>query len=92
MALFNRKRAPDAPVVEAPKPPPPITIGTPGRCPVCDGFGFIDVIDVVHNFQEQHCKECNHVWEYHFDAEGHVIDLTEHADAPDPLAGIETDA
>ncbi|HEX4903720.1 MAG TPA: hypothetical protein VFV42_12960 [Acidimicrobiales bacterium] len=51
--------------------------GVPGRCPSCDGLGYIDTIDLGHRFQIQHCKDCGHRWEYLFDAEGRVVGLTE---------------
>ncbi len=54
-----------------------ITPGVPGRCPVCDGFGYIDNIDLGHRYQIQHCKDCAHRWEYLFDEDGAVVGLTE---------------
>lgn len=51
--------------------------GVPGRCPTCDGFGYIDNIDMVNRYQRQHCRECNHVWEFTFDEDGEVLDLTD---------------
>jgi hypothetical protein len=59
--------------------------GIPGRCPRCDGLGYIDSIDIGHRFQIQHCKECQHRWEYLFDAEGAVVGLTELDDTGQPL-------
>lgn len=53
--------------------------GVPGRCPECDGFGYIDNIDMVHRYQRQHCRDCGHSWEFSFDEEGEVVgevDLT----------------
>ncbi len=51
--------------------------GVPGRCPKCDGYGYIDHIDMTHRFQSQHCRECGHTWTFNFDDEGDVIDITD---------------
>ena len=51
--------------------------GVPGRCPACDGLGYIDSIDIGHRYQIQHCKDCQHRWEYLFDGDGTVVGLTE---------------
>jgi hypothetical protein len=59
--------------------------GVPGRCPRCDGLGYIDSIDIGHRFQIQHCKDCAHRWEYLFDAEGAVVGLTELDGSGQPL-------
>ncbi len=59
--------------------PAAVHAGVPGRCPVCDGFGYIDHIDLRNRVQIQHCRECRHVWEFSFDAEGVVIDLRDPA-------------
>ena len=67
------ERTPKAPAVQA---------GVPGRCPSCDGFGYIDHIDMVNRIQIQHCRDCAHRWEYSFDEAGEVtevIDLTDSA-------------
>lgn len=63
-----------------------ISPGVPGRCPACDGLGYIDSIDIGHRYQIQHCKDCAHRWEYLFDAEGTVVGLTELDDAGHPVA------
>lgn len=55
----------------------PIRPGVPGRCPACEGLGYIDSIDIAHRYQIQHCTVCLHRWEYLFDAEGAVVGLTE---------------
>lgn len=60
--------------------------GVPGRCPRCDGLGYIDSIDIGHRFQIQHCKDCQHRWEYLFDADGAVVGLTELDGAGQPLS------
>lgn len=60
--------------------------GVPGRCPACDGLGYIDSIDIGHRYQIQHCKECLHRWEYLFDADGVVVGLTELDSAGQPVA------
>ncbi len=57
-----------------------IAPGVPGRCPACDGLGYIDSIDIGHRFQIQHCKECGHRWEYVFDDDGAVVELIEQDD------------
>ncbi len=51
--------------------------GVPGRCPTCDGYGYIDHIDMVHKYQRQHCRTCGHVWEFTFDDAGDVLDFTD---------------
>ncbi len=51
--------------------------GVPGRCPTCDGYGYIDHIDMVHKYQRQHCRACGATWEFTFDDTGDVLDLTE---------------
>ena len=81
MALFRRKDATGTAVEE-----PVVQAGVPGRCRVCDGFGYIDRIDMVNRFQTQHCLDCGHAWEFSFDEEGAVIDLTDDAviDLTDP--------
>lgn len=94
MGWFRRSRATDqaevtdaAPVQEA-----AIHAGVPGRCPVCDGFGYIDNIDLRNRIQTQHCRECRHVWEFSFDDEGVVIDLRDPApddQAPAPVERTE---
>ncbi len=63
--------------------------GVPGRCPECDGFGYIDHIDMTHRFQSQHCRECNHAWEFTFDDEGDVLDLTDAAVARTPATDTD---
>jgi hypothetical protein len=71
----------------APQPAPKaaaVQAGVPGRCPSCDGFGYIDHIDMVNRIQTQHCRDCAHRWEYSFDEAGavtEVIDLTDSAQA-----------
>ncbi len=54
-----------------------IHAGVPGRCPTCDGFGYIDHIDMIHKYQRQHCRACGHVWEFTFDEAGDVLDVTD---------------
>src|SRR5690606_30271285 len=60
--------------------------GIPGRCPACDGLGYIDSIDIGHRYQIQHCKDCHQRWEYLFDGDGAVVGLTELDDAGRPVA------
>ncbi len=50
--------------------------GVPGHCPECDGLGYIDSIDIGHRYQIQHCKDCQHRWEYLFDGDGQVVGVT----------------
>lgn len=59
--------------------------GVPGRCPACDGLGYIDSIDIGHRYQIQHCKDCLHRWEYLFDGDGVVVGLTELDDDGRPV-------
>jgi len=60
--------------------------GVPGRCPACDGLGYIDDLDLGQRYQIQHCKDCSHRWEYLFDDQGHVVGLTELDGAGQPVA------
>lgn len=62
-----------------------ISPGVPGHCPECDGVGYIDSIDIGHRYQIQHCKACQHRWEYLFDSDGAVVGLTELDDAGQPV-------
>lgn len=36
--------------------------GKPGRCPECDGRGYLDHVDLVDRIMYQHCTECRHRW------------------------------
>jgi hypothetical protein len=36
--------------------------GKPGRCPECNGRGYLDHIDLVDRMMYQHCTECRHQW------------------------------
>lgn len=36
--------------------------GRPGRCPECNGRGYLDHIDLVDRIMYQHCTECRHAW------------------------------
>lgn len=36
--------------------------GRPGRCPECNGRGYLDHIDLVDRIMYQHCTECRHEW------------------------------
>ena len=36
--------------------------GRPGRCPECDGRGYLDHIDLIDRIMYQHCTECRHEW------------------------------
>lgn len=79
MGLFRRKETVSLAERIEPKPAAPAhQPGVPGRCPECDGFGYIDHIDMINHFQSQHCRSCGHEWEFYFDDD--VIDLRD--DAP----------
>ena len=88
MGLFRRRKQVEAP--SSGERLATIEPGVPGRCPRCDGFGYLDHLDLVDGYQLQHCRDCGNRWEYRFDADGHVLDLTEdvgrepfHVDLPD---------
>jgi len=36
--------------------------GKPGRCPQCNGRGYLDHIDLIDRLMYQHCTECRHEW------------------------------
>jgi hypothetical protein len=36
--------------------------GRPGRCPECNGRGYLDHIDLIDRVMYQHCTECRHSW------------------------------
>jgi hypothetical protein len=36
--------------------------GKPGRCPECNGRGYLDHIDLIDRLMYQHCTECRHAW------------------------------
>ena len=61
------------------RPRSAVQAGVPGRCSACNGFGYIDHIDMVNRRQTQHCPDCGHKWEFSFDEDGDVIDLTDSA-------------
>lgn len=61
-----------------------ITPGVPGRCPECDGFGYIDHADLVSHTQVQHCRDCSHRWEYRFDAAGNLLEIDDLRDPGTP--------
>jgi len=44
------------------KPPRTPMWARPNRCPICNGKGFLDRIDVVDRVQFEHCTECGHSW------------------------------
>ena len=85
MGLFRRRPATDVMVDERigteadteDRHRSAVQAGVPGRCPDCDGFGYIDQIDMIHRTQTQHCRDCGHVWSFSFDEAGDVIDLTD---------------
>jgi uncharacterized protein (DUF983 family) len=83
MGLFRRKDTIDLTDEATPSGPAEpehqaaVHAGVPGRCPTCDGYGYIDHIDMVHRYQRQHCRTCGHVWEFTFDDMGDVLDLTD---------------
>lgn len=49
-------------VEAAPAAKPAQEWGKPGRCPECDGRGYLDHIDLVDRIMYQHCTECRHQW------------------------------
>jgi hypothetical protein len=61
----NRQASQQEPVLDLIKEEQPhVQVwGRPGRCPNCDGRGYLDGIDVIDRVMHQHCKECGHVWE-----------------------------
>lgn len=64
MALFP-KRAAAEPVIDlarTTKPAPKQRWGQPGRCPQCNGIGYLDRIDLIDRIMFQHCTECMHRW------------------------------
>ncbi len=96
MGLFRRHKEHDE--GSGRDPLAAIEPGVPGRCPRCDGFGYIDHLDLVNRYQTQHCRDCGHRWEYAFDADGHVVDvedrepvLAELPDAPAPASEVVVD-
>jgi hypothetical protein len=36
--------------------------GVPAPCYACGGRGFLDVIDVRHDRQHEHCTQCSATW------------------------------
>jgi uncharacterized protein (DUF983 family) len=36
--------------------------GRPGRCPKCEGRGYLDRIDVIDRIMYEHCTECGNQW------------------------------
>jgi hypothetical protein len=36
--------------------------GRVGRCPKCDGLGYLDRIDVIDRIMYEHCTECGNRW------------------------------
>ena len=66
MGLFERKKEQqqEAQVIDlTERRRPRQRWGQPGRCPACNGIGYLDHIDLVGRFMIQHCTECNHRWE-----------------------------
>ena len=88
MGLFRKKSdvVDEAPVAAPPAAEPrsraAVQAGVPGRCPECDGFGYIDHIDMINRTQSQHCRECGHAWAFSFDEDGDVLDLTDGSPQP----------
>ena len=35
----------------------------PNACPVCDGRGYLEHINLVHETKTQTCQDCGHRWE-----------------------------
>lgn len=100
MGLFRRKRTPEDGVetdevvdlTDAAERRPRLHAGVPGRCPLCDGFGYIDNIDMVNRHQRQHCRDCGHSWEFDFDEDGEMVgELTSEIDLRHGATSAATD-
>ncbi len=94
MALFRRKsseiKVQDRLDPSPSKAGPVFEPGVPGRCPMCDGFGYIDHIDMINRIQSQHCRTCGHSWEFRFNGDHELIDLTD-SDRAESSATRHTD-
>ena len=38
----------------------------PKPCPLCNGPGYLEVVDVVHAVKHEACRRCGHRWDTHF--------------------------
>jgi hypothetical protein len=36
--------------------------GRSGRCPKCNGPGYLDLLDMIERIQYEHCTDCFHKW------------------------------
>jgi hypothetical protein len=62
MGLLLRRRQRSEPILDLRDAPPPIW-GRAGRCPRCDGIGYLDHLDMVRRVMHQHCVECEGTWQ-----------------------------
>lgn len=73
MARFPRRRPPE-PVrrptneeiladLRDPLPPGRLEWGLPTRCPQCEGWGYLDRLDLVDRVMQLHCPTCHFRWE-----------------------------
>ena len=66
MRLFHRQRTPGAEAIDS-RPrrggQRRHDWGMPGRCPACDGPGYLDRIDMIDLVAYQHCPSCGEQWE-----------------------------
>jgi hypothetical protein len=46
-----------------PLPSGRLEFGVPTRCPRCDGWGYIDRLDLVARLMQLHCPTCYDHWE-----------------------------
>lgn len=46
-----------------PLPSGPLEWGVPTLCPRCDGWGYIDRLDLVDRVMRLHCPSCHFHWE-----------------------------
>ena len=53
----------EEPVIDLVDAPPVQRWGQPGRCPECQGRGYLDSISMARRVMFQHCTECGHAWE-----------------------------
>ena len=64
MRLFHRQKTPGTAAVDEREEPAQRRRewGFPGRCPACDGPGYLDRIDMVNLVMYQHCPSCGEQW------------------------------
>ena len=65
MALFSRKKAESAEVIDLREPEPAKPQwGSPVPCPACSGRGYLDHIDPYKEIMFLHCTECANKYEF----------------------------